>query len=221
MTAHSPELSSDRLAQLPVIRTLVLDDSSFDRKRIRRIGDGLDLKLRFEEASSVKALHDCLDRQTFDLFLIDYMMPEADGLAALEVIRNHKGQSDAVSVMISGQADQRVAVNAIKGGCQDFILKSDISPEFLRGTLLSALSTSRQFSRYFDHPKPVLNLDEVRSFMQIALEDGHIREILHDTLQEGLRDAARGVGVAYGLPQGSDLMQFLIDFHRTDDFEFR
>lgn len=221
MTLDSPDLPPSTLARLPEIRTLVLDDSSFDRKRIRRMGDGLDLKLSFQEAHSVKALQNCLDTQTFDLFLIDYMMPEADGLAALDLIRAHKGQSDAVSIMISGQADQRVAVNAIKRGCQDFILKSEISPEFLRGTVLSALRSSRQFSQYFDLPKPVLNLDELRSVMQIALGDADVKAMVRDTLQEGLRDAARGVGIAYGLPQGSDLMQFLVDFHRPDEFEFR
>ncbi|MCW1404309.1 response regulator [Novosphingobium sp. MW5] len=149
MAPKSPEFSSVDLAKLPEIRTLVLDDSSFDRKRICRMGNGLDLKLRIEEATSVQGLKECLDRQNFDLFLIDYKMPGSDGLSALDVIRNHKSQSGAVSIMISGQADQRIAVSAMKNGCQDFIMKSDISPDYLQGTVLSALSGSRQFSRYF------------------------------------------------------------------------
>lgn len=221
MAPKSPEFSSANLAKLPEIRTLVLDDSSFDRKRICRMGNGLDFKLRIEEAASVAGLKECLDRQNFDLFLIDYKMPESDGLAALDVIRSHKNQSEAVSIMISGQADQRIAVSAMKNGCQDFILKSDISPDYLRGTVLSALSGSRQFSQYFGDQKPVLNLDEIRSFMQIALEDTYVRSILRETLQEGLRDAVRAVGVNFGLPPGTDMTQFFLDSEQPDSFLFR
>jgi PleD family two-component response regulator len=215
VTASSPELTSGT-PRLPEIRTLLLDDSRFDRKRIRRMGDGLGLNLHFHEADSVRAMRDLLDRQSFDLFLIDYMMPEADGLAALEVIRNHSGQTEAVAIMISGQADQRVAVNAIKAGCQDFILKSEISPEFLRSTVVSALHRSQHFSAWFDQPGPMRDLEALRSLMQIALQDHQIREILRDALH----DAARGAGVAYGPPQGADLLQFLLDFQRPDAFEF-
>lgn len=88
MTAYPPELSSGT-PKLPEIRTLLLDDSRFDRKRIRRMGEGLGLNLTFHEAGSVKAMRDLLDQQGFDLFLIDYMMPEANGHAALDLIRNH------------------------------------------------------------------------------------------------------------------------------------
>ena len=221
MTSPSSDVSAARLAQLPEIRTLVLDDSRFDRKRIRRIGDELDLKLRFEEASSVTALRECLDRQNFDLFLIDYMMPESDGLAALEIIRSHQGQSDSVSIMISGQADQRVAVSAMKGGCQDFIVKSDISAEFFQNTVLSALRKSRQFARYFDQPKPFLDLDEVRSFLQIALQDSYVRDILREAIQIGLQDAVRVTGLNLGLGQEFDLSPFLQESDQSDAFLFR
>lgn len=118
--------------------------------------------------------------------------------------------------MISGQADQRVAVNAIKAGCQDFILKSEISPEFLRSTVVAALRKSSHFSRFFDQSAPMLDLLALRGLMQTALADHQIRERLRDTL----RDAARGADTPYGPPQGADLLQFLLDFHRPDEFEF-
>jgi CheY-like chemotaxis protein len=218
MTAYSPELPSGTLANLPEIRTLLLDDSRFDRKRIRRIGDGLGLNLKFEEVDSVPAMQELLDRQGFDLFLIDYMLPGDDGLAALRLIRGHRGQSEAVSIMISGRADQRIAVDAIKAGCQDFILKSDMSPAFLRSAVVSALRNARPFARYFDPPKPAVTLEDMRSLLQVALHDNQLREMLRDTLQDGLRDAAQGLG--YGAPQSADLMQFLLDFRGPDEFEF-
>lgn len=221
MNDYSTEWSSGVSTNLPAIRTLVLDDSSFDRKRIRRMGDGLDLKLNFEEAGSVAMLRDCLDRQSFDLFLIDYMLPEADGLAALEMIRNHRGQADSVAIMISGQADQRVAVSAMKKGFQDFIVKSDISPQSLRGAVLGALNTSRQFSRYFDRPKPDLGLEDMRHLLQLAVEDPVIRDILRRPMQEGLEAMARMVGVGWGMQASPEIAQFLIEFEQADTFEFR
>ena len=85
MIMQQPGPPSGQSGPFPTIRTLVLDDSNFDRKRILRLGDRIDLPLVFEEASSVQGLKHCLDRQIYDLFLIDYSMPEGDGLNALQV----------------------------------------------------------------------------------------------------------------------------------------
>jgi DNA-binding NarL/FixJ family response regulator len=135
-----PGVTTDAYA----IHTLVLDDSSFDRKRILRLGDRINLPLVFEEASSLAGLKHCLDRRNYDLFLIDYSMPDSDGLAALDVIREHHNHHSAASIMVSGAADLRVVIHAMKRGCRDFIAKKDMSPDTLYHAMMGALDRTAE-----------------------------------------------------------------------------
>lgn len=221
MIMQQPGPPSGQNGHLPAIRTLILDDSNFDRKRILRLGDRIDLPLVFEEASSVEGLKHCLDRQVFDLFLIDYSMPEGDGLDALQVIRAHENHKDAASIMISGAADSRVAVSAMKQGCRDFLTKDEISSDSLQRAMIEALNGNRQFARHFDRARPVMDIENLRHIMQLALDDKTIREILRAPLEAEFKSVARMADIGWGLQATPDLHRFLIDFDQADEFEFR
>lgn len=203
---------------LPAIRTLLIDDSIFDRKRIRRLGDLIDLPLIFEETASVAGMKQCLERQKFDLFLIDYAMPEADGLAALAAIRAHGGHAGAASIMISGNSDPRVAVAALKQGCHDFIPKEDMSPTLLKRAMLAALA-GRGFAGAGGAPSWG-DVERMRALMRMALSDQTIREMLRAPLEEGLQSAARSIGLGWGPQSPQEIQQFLYDFIKPDEFEF-
>lgn len=206
---------------MPAIRTLVIDDSSLDRKRILRMGDRVDLPMVFEEVSSLGGLQSCLDRQTYDLFLVDYMMPEGDGLTALEMIHKHQAHHDASAIMISGASDSRAAVAALKHGCTDFLLKDDMSPQMLRRAVVDAMNASRHLARHFDRPQPVIDVDSLRQLLQLALDDKFVRDILRAPLEEGIQAAMRKLGADRGLLSAPDFQRFLVEFDRPDDFEFR
>jgi DNA-binding NtrC family response regulator len=63
----------------------------------------------------------CLERDEFDVIVLDLRMPGMDGLATLEAIRRR----DAVTpvLLLSGQADVAVATSALRGGATDFLTK--------------------------------------------------------------------------------------------------
>lgn len=205
----------------PVIRTLLLDDSAFDRRRIRRLGGKLDLGMDFHEAPSVQVMEKCLDRQVFDLIMIDYLLPEADGLAALDLIRRHAANHGAATIMISGNADRGVAVSAMRQGCHDFIAKDELSPELLRRSVLGALNASRSLARHFDRPKLNLDLADLQMLLKLALDDKTTQALLRAPLEDGLRAAAKAVGIEWSLERPGALQDFLIDFQRPDEFDFR
>jgi CheY-like chemotaxis protein len=218
---QSPELVSGGSGNPSVIRTLLLDDSAFDRTRIRRLGGKLDLGLDFQEAPSVQVMERCLDTQVFDLIMIDYLMPEADGLAALQMIRRHEANRGAATIMISGNADRQVAVSAMRNGCNDFLAKDELSPELLRRSVLGALNASRGLARHFDRPRLNLDLADLQMLLKLALDDKATQAILRAPLEDGLRAAAKAIGMEWNLNSQGVLEDFLIGFHRPDDFEFR
>jgi len=70
--------------------------------------------------SSAAALA-ALREQKFDLLLTDLMMPEMDGIALLRAA--HESDPDLVGVLMTGQGTIDSAVEAMKAGALDYILK--------------------------------------------------------------------------------------------------
>ncbi|MDO8476668.1 MAG: response regulator [Candidatus Rokubacteria bacterium] len=89
-----------------VARTLRRQDSSFE---VTAVGDGL-------------ACLEALTRQSYALVLLDYSLPRLSGLEVLAEIRR-RGESVPV-VMVTGQGDERVAVEAMRAGASDYVIKS-------------------------------------------------------------------------------------------------
>ncbi len=60
-------------------------------------------------------------RHSPELVLLDYMMPEMDGLSALQYIKTHF--PDTYVVMFTGKGSEEVAVELMKNGASEYILK--------------------------------------------------------------------------------------------------
>jgi signal transduction histidine kinase/CheY-like chemotaxis protein len=63
-----------------------------------------------------------LDRISPDVIVVDYLMPGMNGIEFLETL-NRMG-SDIPVVMITGQGDESIAVQAMKLGARDYLVKS-------------------------------------------------------------------------------------------------
>jgi two-component system, NtrC family, response regulator HydG len=115
---------------------LVVDDE-------RSTLDGLSTILRREEhvvltaASAQEALAQLEDGEQLDLLLSDVRMPKMDGLALLRHIKAH--QPEIVVIMMSGHQDVIAAVEAMKAGAFDYMVKPFGREEVVR-TIQKALA---------------------------------------------------------------------------------
>lgn len=125
----------------PEIKALVLDDSSFDRHRIRRLAGQMPLDVDFCEVSSIETLEDMLDRQKFDVVLLDYHLPSGNGLEALRKLRSHLVNSSCPAIMLTGHDTSELAVRSIKNGCSDYLSKDRLTSQTLAECIVSALQT--------------------------------------------------------------------------------
>ncbi len=99
-------------------RILVVDDESSIRRTLKDI-------LEFEKhhvelASNGQEALDFVNDEDFDVVLLDIKMPEMDGMEVLEKIMQNK---DIPVIMISGHGTIETAVEALRKGAYDFIVK--------------------------------------------------------------------------------------------------
>ncbi len=97
---------------------LIVDDEAAARYGMRRALEG---SYRIVEAGSAVAARDAVAKQSFDLILLDLIMPGEDGLAFLRALR---ASGDATPVLIASALDTaRTAVEALQSGAADYIVK--------------------------------------------------------------------------------------------------
>ena len=66
-----------------------------------------------------------LQQDGFDLILADYTLPSFDGLSALRMAQQQK--SDLPFIFVSGTMGEEVAIEALKTGATDYVLKTRLS----------------------------------------------------------------------------------------------
>lgn len=66
-----------------------------------------------------------LERGGIDLVIAEFSLPEFDGRSALEIVRSK--WPDVPYILASGRLGEEVAVEALKGGAMDYVLKEQIS----------------------------------------------------------------------------------------------
>jgi len=163
----------------------LLDDSDFDRRRIRRLSKKTDLPITLDEVSSIEELEAAVRLSRYDLVMIDYRLPVGNGMQALDRLERDPQNKHSGKIMITGAGETRTAVKAMQGGCHDFIEKEDLSVHLLRNSITHAIQAAQkqlQGQITTSHQEAL-----VRKGFLSALDDRNIRShvdaVIADQLQ--------------------------------------
>ena len=118
-------------------RVLHVDDNPDDRALVARELRRDMPNLSITEVSDKTALDKALREADFDLVITDYELIWGNGLEVLQRLR--RGNPDVPVVMFTGSGNEEVAVEAMKAGVQDYILKGPNYFGRLRTSVLKAL----------------------------------------------------------------------------------
>ena len=107
------------------LRLLLVEDSEEDASLLIReiLRNGFDLIS--ERVETPEAMLAALEGAPPDLVISDYVMPRFSGLAALKLIQE-KGL-DLPFIIVSGKIGEDLAVEAMKAGAHDYLLKDNLS----------------------------------------------------------------------------------------------
>ncbi len=107
------------------LNMLIVEDSEDDALlllvQLRKSGYQPDF-MRVETRESMLA---ALDQRTWDVVTSDYVMPRFSGLHALSVLR--ESGLDLPFIIVSGNIGEDIAVEAMKAGAHDYILKGNLA----------------------------------------------------------------------------------------------
>ncbi len=104
---------------MPELKIMVVDDELIVRESLKgwlqRFGYGV------ETAENAEVALERLDREGYDLLFVDIKMPGMDGVELLKKVR--EDQPDTIVVMITAHGSIESAVEAMKAGASDYLMK--------------------------------------------------------------------------------------------------
>ena len=119
---------------------LVVDDNEMNRdllsRHLERQGHTVTVAENGRQALEIIKTH------TFDLVLLDIMMPEINGYQLLQRLKRHDSWRDIPVIMISALDEVETVVRCIEMGAEDYLLKP-FDPVLLRARISACLERKR------------------------------------------------------------------------------
>src|ERR1700733_1732801 len=115
------------------LRILSIEDDPKDTELIRELFETEDIACEVTRVDTQAALLASLEQAGIDLILADYTLPSFDGISALKFAM--KSCPDVPFIFVSGTLGEEVAIDALKIGATDYVLKTRLSrlvPSVLR-----------------------------------------------------------------------------------------
>lgn len=141
------------------MNVLLVDDDAVDREHIRRELARSGSEMVVYEAQCVEDGIELFDAHSFDIILLDYFMPKRDGMELLIEFRSRPKSLTAAIIIMSHSENEQLAIECIRNGAQDFILKPEITGKRLNRAIAYAQIR-------FELERKLLTADEEKKYLQ-------------------------------------------------------
>jgi two-component system, sensor histidine kinase and response regulator len=132
------------MASAGEIRVLIIDDSPEDRETYRRLLLKTGPYAVDEAQDGAEGLARACQEGP-DCVLLDYRLPDIDGLALVQKLVSECGQLPIV--FLTGAANEDLAARALAGGAQDYLCKDRVDADSLERSVRYAIERNRASAR--------------------------------------------------------------------------
>jgi PAS domain S-box-containing protein len=115
---------------------LIIEDSKEDCELYKRyLRQQEDFYYNFIETELGQSGLELYRRYQPELILLDYQLPDLEGLEFLKQLQTQTQQSLLPVIIVTGAENEAIAAQGLKAGAQDYLIKGQISPEKLLLTI--------------------------------------------------------------------------------------
>ncbi|MEW4561467.1 ATP-binding protein [Bremerella sp. JC770] len=199
------------------MRFLVIDDSIADSRLLQAmLRQACPQSFEVEHAPSGREGLQSLQEREFDCVFLDYRLEDSRDWDVLDKIR--ASGNDVPIVAISGHGNEQVAVEGLKQGAQDYLVKDAMTPETVHRALTNAMEKVKLAREVDERQK------EMRDFAHMAAHDiraplrrihqlaSFLQEDLEGKLDESSARHVQLIGANAGRLEA--LVKSLIDYAR-------
>jgi DNA-binding NtrC family response regulator len=186
-------------------RLLIVEDEETLRESLRRVflREGYDV----EVAGSAEAACKLFDEKSFELIITDIILPGADGIELLKKCREHT--PDQIVIIVTAFASLETAVEALRAGAYDYIVKPIMHDEIKR-IVKNAL---RERSLRAENLILKKQIDELYDFGKIIGESAVISSLIEEVKK--ISDARSNILVLGETGTGKELFARAIHFNSS------
>ncbi|RCJ26032.1 histidine kinase [Nostoc minutum NIES-26] len=124
-------------------KLLIIDDCVADRKIYRRfLLRDPHLSYQILEADCAEDGLALCQEMHFDVILLDFCLPDMSGLELLDKLNQEVFDTATPVIILTGRGDQEVAVQAMKRGALDYLVKQQLKPDVLQLAVRNAIKQS-------------------------------------------------------------------------------
>ncbi len=133
----------EQLHSASIVKMLLVDDEP-DFAGFFRISLRSEKRVSFdiETVNTLESALKILNEKTFQLILLDLGLPDSQGLATFE--RIVEAHPEIACVILSGTDNETLALEAVKKGAQDYVVKGEVRGKMLARILSYALERHHQ-----------------------------------------------------------------------------
>jgi PAS domain S-box-containing protein len=113
-----------KAGMIRTLRVLSVEDSARDLALLTRHLSRAGYEPICERVDTPEAMRTGLETQKWDVILCDYSMPHFDALSALAILK--ESEVDVPFIIISGTVGEAVAVEAMRAGAHDYLMKDNL-----------------------------------------------------------------------------------------------
>lgn len=167
------------------LHVLIVDDLPEERRQlVELLLDACGVHTVVRECDSGLAALDILRRERIELVLIDYMLPDMDGLELVSEIADMS--DDTAVILLGGTGNERVAADSIKHGARDYLVKRDLNKHNLHSAVVESLRTARLEWRHIQMVQQLRHTNEQLTSIAHTMTS-QVREslkVLEDSFQQ-------------------------------------
>jgi PAS domain S-box-containing protein/putative nucleotidyltransferase with HDIG domain len=107
------------------LNLLIIEDSEDDALLLLHELRRSDFDVSYERVDTALDMEEALLRGNWDVIIADYQMPQFSAPAALALMKRH--HEDLPFIIVSGKIGEEIAVESLKSGAHDFIVKGNLA----------------------------------------------------------------------------------------------